>query len=372
MDRFQIGDYWLSKRPGSESWQRTWFDSQSRQTRRASLGTADVEQARLALAKWVALNQAPRRANDLPLGQVILRYWEHHGKHQRSADAIRHNLRHWTEYFGPVMVSELTRTAQTRFIRHLKAKGLSDGYIQRIFTIGRAAVQLALVNREIIDAPAILYVPAEPKPPRTLTPEESGALISAAQSEHGRMYLLLAHGTWARMEAILELTRFQVRTDERLIYLNPPGRVQTKKRRPTVPICDHLLPLLEAAPAGYLVNWHGRPVKSVKTLLRDCAKRAGIGPIDSRTIRHTMATWARDRGVPWHEIEAMLGHRIRSTSSLYAQWTPRHDGPAACATDAYLTATHLQRSFPQLVDSIEHENAGNRAGSRILSERALP
>ena len=53
--------------------------------------------------------------------------------------------------------------------------------------------------------------------------------------------------TLARPEAILELKLFQVNLDDRLITLNPPGREQTKKRRPTLPITDTLFPWLENA-----------------------------------------------------------------------------------------------------------------------------
>jgi len=337
MGRFQIGDYWLSKRSGSEQWYRTWFDSASRQTRRKSLGTADVREAQIRLAEWVTLNQAPQRAPDLPLAQILVRYYDKHAQHQRSGEAIKYRLRHWSNFFGEAMASEVTKAEQQRFIRYLKGKGLKDGYVQLIFNAGRAAVNFAKDNGELVEAPKILYVPAQADQARVLSPEEGAALIGAAESEHGIMYFQLAFNTWARMEAILECTTFQARLDERLLHLNPPGRTQTKKYRPTVPITDTLLPLLRAAPAGYLVNWYGRPVKNVKTLLRDTAKRAGIGKIDSRTIRHTMATWARDQGVPWPEIEAMLGHKIRSMSSNYARWIPRHDGPAAKATDLYLS-----------------------------------
>ncbi len=56
----QIGDYWLSKRERSDLWYRTWYDPKSRNTRRASLGTADFDEAQL-------------------------RYYEKHAKHTRSA-----------------------------------------------------------------------------------------------------------------------------------------------------------------------------------------------------------------------------------------------------------------------------------------------
>ena len=38
-----IGGYWLSRRPNSDQWCRTWFDRNTRQTSRASLGVTPRE-----------------------------------------------------------------------------------------------------------------------------------------------------------------------------------------------------------------------------------------------------------------------------------------------------------------------------------------
>ncbi len=43
----QIGNYWLSQRTGSKNWCRTWFDAATRQTNRASLGTTDIQEAKV-------------------------------------------------------------------------------------------------------------------------------------------------------------------------------------------------------------------------------------------------------------------------------------------------------------------------------------
>jgi hypothetical protein len=65
--RFQIGDYWLSKRHGSEQWCRTWFDPRARQTRRTSLGTTDLREAQLKLAEWVTLAGAQESESEVAL-----------------------------------------------------------------------------------------------------------------------------------------------------------------------------------------------------------------------------------------------------------------------------------------------------------------
>src|SRR4051794_12896079 len=90
----EIGGYWLSRRPNSPVWCRTWFDRRTGQTCRASLGIDDFERAKIALARWVVENA------DLPssepkavsLATVFQRYYEHHGRHVIGAGIQRRNL----------------------------------------------------------------------------------------------------------------------------------------------------------------------------------------------------------------------------------------------------------------------------------------
>jgi hypothetical protein len=111
----RIGDYWLSRRPNSAQWCRTWFDAAARQTRRASLGTDDFDAARVALAKWVTLNvtipqQHPR---DVPLATVFARYYQHHGQSVRSGAINRRNLRQMLDILPEgITVDELTIPVQ--------------------------------------------------------------------------------------------------------------------------------------------------------------------------------------------------------------------------------------------------------------------
>jgi integrase len=91
---------------------------------------------------------------------------------------------------------------------------------------------------------------------------------------HQAMYLLLAFATAARPAAILELSSFQIDCDARLIKLNPPGRKQNKKRRPTLPICDTLLPYLRNLPPGPVVHYQGRALGSFKKAFDRLTRRA--------------------------------------------------------------------------------------------------
>src|SRR5262245_65499746 len=86
----QIGDYWLSQnRHGT--WCRTFFDPQTRQTRRIGLGAETFEDAVKSLARWYVLNETLEREQpqDLQLAVALDRYEERHGKNVASSHAVK-------------------------------------------------------------------------------------------------------------------------------------------------------------------------------------------------------------------------------------------------------------------------------------------
>ena len=384
----EIAGYWLSRRPNSPAWCRTWFDARNRQTRRVSLGTDDLDQAKLMLAAWITTNAEMKDAKptDVPLATVLARHYENHAKDLRSAEAVRYSLLRWNEFFKGELVSDVTPDRQRDFIAGMRAEGLSDGYIRRVLADGKAAINRALKEGEIASAPHIELIAEGDPRERVATIDEVALLFKHAEPDYFTTYMMLAIGTLARPEAILELTTFQIDLDARLIRLNPSGRRQTKKRRPTIPICDTLLPMLEAAPIGHLVQWtpqppkglefkkapRPRPLKSIRAAfdrtkaaaaraLRQEAARAArahrqagershawqalrsgrtkataIMEITPYTIRHTMATELRRRGVPVWEVAGFLGHTSGyKTTERYAKFGPDHLSEAIRAIDEY-------------------------------------
>ncbi len=338
---FKLGDYWLSRRPNSDQWCRTWFDAPTRQTRRASLGTDDLQQAQLKLAQWVVENQELRNARpqDVPLATVLIHYWRGHASKVPSAVQAKIACGKWNDFFGEAVISDLTLQRQEAFVAHLRASALSDGYISRVLSVGRAALNRAWKRQEIVSAPFIIDVDKGAPRERRLSEAEMLALLNAAATvPHLLTYCMIATNTLARPEAILDLSPFQIDIENRLIHLNPPGRRQTKKYRPVVPITNTLLPYLVNAQAERIVNWHGKAIDSVKIGFRAIVRRASLSPdVTPYTLRHTMATELRRRGVPPWEVAGLLGHKAGSyrTTEIYAKFDPDYLGAAARAIDAY-------------------------------------
>lgn len=336
----QIGDFWLSQRRGSDSWCRTWYDPRTRQTKREALGTRDFQEAKLALWEWYSRHgRVPQQQpQDASLDMVLVRYYQQHAIDLPSAEMAKIALRYWSDFFGGCTVSEVTPARQREFVAWLRQGGRSDGYIKRILNVGKSALNRAYREGEITSAPYVLPGKDAPARDRVLTLAESSALWMAADLPHERMMLALLYGTLSRPEAALGLCREFYDPERRLLTTNPPGRPQTKKYRPVVPVGEFLRPWLESAPPGPLVAWHGKPIASFKTAWRKIRARAGVGAdVVPKTVRHTMATEMRAAGVPEAEIQGFLGHRAYSgRTEVYAKYRPDYLGAAVRAVDAYM------------------------------------
>jgi len=356
-DQFgRIGPYWLSRRPKSRQWCRTWFDPATRQTRRASLGTEDAATAQVELARWVTLNVKPHKqaSTDVPLATVFARYHDKHGKAVRSAAINARNLVLMLEALPEgVTVGELTLDTQHQAAAKLR-ETYSPGTIKRCFAIAKAAVNWAWKNGEIDRPMPFLSIQEGAGRERILSIEELAHLWSQDMPDHVRVFLALMIGTAARPEAVLELTRFQCDLAHGTINLNPPGRVQTKKRRPHLPMAGWLRPWIEQA-EGPVVAYRGRSVKKIAGAFQTLRDAAGFSrEVTSYTIRHTIATEMMARGVPELQIAAVMGHRLPNsrTTGRYIHVAPKHFAEARMALDAIAQDIGRAATRPMSVSSL--------------------
>jgi integrase len=213
------------------------------------------------------------------------------------------------------------------------ARGAGDGTIIR--ELGgalRPAIRHAIEQRRLV--PGSYYVPVPSAPPGRdywITRAEAARLLWETRRDrrarlHLPLYALIALYTGQRRGAILELTWKQVDLVRGRIDFNPPGRVQTKKRRPIIPVPRPLLAALRRAhkwaSCDFVISYQGERVAGVKTGFNSAAGRAGIPDCTSHTLRHTAGTWMAQRGVPLREIGGYLGHYESRTSELYAHHQP--------------------------------------------------
>jgi len=193
-------------------------------------------------------------------------FWPAKDSASRGADL-------WNEFFGPAAtVADVTTPCQEGFLKWLAEREYSDGYVRRILGVGKSAMNRAWKRGEITQVPFAELPPVGEAYPNYATRDQIVRLLNADIPEHIWAYFLVRLCTACRGDAARDLQRFLVDAEARLMHMNPAGGRQTKKYRPTVP----LLPALEAylataKPDAYLVHWHGRHIKSIKTTWRSCA-----------------------------------------------------------------------------------------------------
>lgn len=219
-------------------------------------------------------------------------------------------------------ISELTPAVLAAYERE---RGKARATIRRELSVLAAAIVDATEAGALVGAPPVKLPAAPPGRTRNLTEDEIRRLLDECEG-HLRLFVLLALNTGARRAAILDLTWPQIDFMTGVIDLNPPGRVQTAKRRPKVPMSETLLETLRrtkaTATSEYVVSWRGQPIAAVKTALGKAAARAGVPDVSSHVLRHTAGTLMAKAGIPLWQIGEILGQSQVATTALYAHFSP--------------------------------------------------
>lgn len=326
---FSIGEYSLTQRSGSGAWYRTHYDKARQQTVRVSLGKGSFEIAKTRLLEWYYANHKQRAsfANPatVPLADVLLDYWNHHGCKLVSAKTTKILLRDWNDFWGAAMVGDVRDiNRQEEFHEHLRKRGLSPNSINRVLEIGRAAIRRAWKRGVIDSAPFIQTVKGEYDKPlgRPLTLDELRRYYRGSDELHWQDFFLLMIGTGSRPKAVTTLEKRQLDFADGLINLNPEGRRQTNKFRPTVRLTPTLRKRFQNRPDGPLLVFHGKKVGRVSHLIRIARERAGLDKrVNAYSLRHTVARYLRQQGVDTAEIAAQLGH-LRFGHSMTLRYMP--------------------------------------------------
>lgn len=345
---YQVGNFWLSKQARSPAWCRTWYDPVTRQTRRVSLGTADIELAKQALIDWVLIHQnrkqeAPERVT---LAELFAPFYERHASKLNSAYQAKLALRYWLDFHGEATVAfALQITEQERFLLWLtRDKSLNPNTAARIIAVGKTGLNWAWKRGMLETVPYIQLPKKQAQAPlgRPLEIEEVRRLLQAAKSPHIRDFILLMIATCARPDAVLDLTYARCDVERRLIMLNPEGRQQTKKYRPTVRMPEAIVQRLSTGQShldcDHIIQYKSAPVSSVKKAWRQLRTNAGLDDtVNPYSLRHTMARWLRSQSVPAWEVAAQLGHKQRdvSTTEIYAPFDPAYLEHAVRAIDTF-------------------------------------
>lgn len=329
------------------------FWSEGRRSQRKSMGTSDRAVAEQRFAQWLLLGghkggAAGEAAPRLTIGELWSVYDKQHiQKNTEAKDTARYSWKNLEPHFGHLSPEQID-------------EGVVDDYEEARVegVIGRPSVS-ATVRREIAAMIACLNWHASPERgkkrlldpkeiphirlptasdprDRWLTQDEIKRLFAAAErgTDRLRMFLWLALETAARKQAILDLTWDRVDFETGMIHYAVPGRRQTKKRRPSVPMSSTLRRVLEPrrATSGPVVPQGGDLWAQIQSAVvraslaerqprgtGEAIKSTGISP---HTFRHTAATHMARRGVPLYDIAGILGNTLAMVERVYSHHCP--------------------------------------------------
>ena len=170
---------------------------------------------------------------------------------------------------------------------------------------------------------------------RWLTRDEVARLLRAAyrnsKSRHLARFILVAVYTGTRSAAILRM-RFMahtaggwVNTDAGRMYRRGVGTAETKKRQLPIRIPRPLLAHLrrwEKDGARFVVEVDGQSVASVKTAWKTALTEAGIDHCNRHDLRHTVVTWAMQRGIDKWAAAGYFGITLDMLERVYGHHHP--------------------------------------------------
>jgi integrase len=369
MNRYErladIGPYWVARDRATGILYVCWYDGGGRQTRRRSLRTTNVELA-LSTVRGIVdrgiVGDPGDALADRPLRTVaeLLDWDAPYAERLISVETELNGRARIRRLLGERRIAALLPSDFDAFRDACVTEGIKIGSVSRALTSLRAALNRAIGDRRLRrdDAPAVPeyanknYTRSVPPRARILTLAEIARLIDAIAEPHLLLYVVWLCNTAARGGAILDLTRNQIDLERQLVNLNPAGRIQTKKWRPTLPLTSTVLPWCADLPPGPLITWRGRPIAEIDTAFKRACARAGLaGGEGGYSIRHALARYMRMQGVPLHEIAVWLGH-IRppespATTLIYSPDSPAYLATAKAAVEKFVRdiATLTQRDL---------------------------
>lgn len=273
-------------------------------------------------------------------------YWKEHGSKAINKGQVASSLRQFISFLDQdkvtiaVTVEQLTIDVFRRFIRWRTnphsyeilwqgkeythaSDGVSGESISRNLDDVRAALNHQVNEGRLIFVPKIPGVPTDMRSPArdvTLTYEQMGAILGYAWDDpEPRAWILGMLATAARPDAVLKWNIKEQWKGGPLFNTHPHKAPRTKKRNAVVPVIPPFV--------RWLKEWQVRPRETAvsrKTWWRTMREQLDL-PVEivPKTIRHTVATELRAKGVPQLDVEGLLGHLMSNrTTAVYAKYDP--------------------------------------------------
>lgn len=266
-----------------------------------------------------------------PVGAMVAQLWEAYRTDlgdKPTATTMLYTGKAVLKHFGSYTPDQVSKELCEEYARNRMAAGISQGSVWTELGHLQSTMRFAEDIRAIERAPKV-WRPSKPQTDkRILNRGEARALIDGAVEPHVRLAVALLLGTAARLGAVLDLTWDRVDFDAGTINLRLDDAT-TRKGRAFLPMNRTTRPALlaahEAALSDHVIEYAGKPVRSIRTGFKAAAARAKIGHVRIHDLRHTAAVTMLSEGVPLEKVSQVLGHSNTAvTFSTYARYLPQH------------------------------------------------
>ena len=332
-----------------------------------SMETKDQAEASIRFAEWLRDGQEIAAAGSIPQVATILDLYFEQWTKRKVLDVDRDDgcKRLLQAFFRDRPIDQVDTALLTKYMEARYAGGIHDGDQVIGKKAGSSTVrrELSYLNSaskfmvEKVEPISIRMAPWLRPAISTILPNQAPAksvIITATvmrqmldrslvrvkgQKKDGRLsrlsrFLFVGFLTGPRKRVIECLTWPQIDLEGRRIDFQPPGKAQSSKRNPIVPIPDELMPILQRAyeeriSDKWFMDHHG----SIRTSFENFMSRWGIEDVTAHTLRHSFMTRKALAGVSMTEIAALTGDDEATVRENYVHLLPDHLRHAANAPD---------------------------------------
>ena len=329
--------------------------------RRISTGSADRRVAEKALAQYLSEKTrpcGPSGPEELTIAQALTIYAQDHTPETAAPERTGYALAALDRFWGDHPVSYVKASTCRRYSAE---RGVSAGTVRRELVVLRAALNFCAKEGYLTSAPPVT-LPAPPPPnDRWLTRQEAAWLLRAARSlrkdgRHLARFILVGLYTGTRKTAILQLridqpstTGGYVDTTNGVMYRQPQGRSQTKKRQPPAKLGRRLLSHIKrwkANGARFVVeDCNGNRLGDIRKGWSHATELAAklahqkdvqidLSDCTPHVLRHTCATWTMQGGADVWAASGRLGMSVETLEKVYGHHHPSHQESAVAALES--------------------------------------
>ncbi len=236
-------------------------------------------------------------------------------------------------HFGALRPDQITDQDSKDYLKSRIKEGRKLGAVHTELGHLRSTMNWAF-KRNLIDRSPHIELPPKPDSDvRPLSDTELQRIIDGCGAPHVRLAVILLLTTGARVGAVLDRTWDKIDFERGVIDLRETDGV-TRKGRAVIPMNRMARAALqtahEARNTEWVVEFNGKPIKSIRTGYSNALERAGLQGTNIHQIRHTVAVKMLAAGQPIERVSQYLGHsNIQITQKIYARFMPEHLADAA-------------------------------------------